>query len=196
MNEVFKDLGGVKKGAKVLICYQKIIVHLVFDVKHDGRRRACMEADSHLTEPPTDESVYSGVVSLRGLKLVIFLVELNKLKLYSTGISSAYLTAKCSERVCIIAGKRIGEQVGHILVSRKALYGLRFSGKSFNERLGSMLQQLGFVPSKVEASIWMRKNREIYEYVATYVDDLNLAMKDRLALVKQLENDPFKLKFK
>ena len=56
-----------------------------------------MVADGHLTEPPTDESVYSGVVSLRGLKSVIFLAELNKLKLYSTDISSAYLTAKCSE---------------------------------------------------------------------------------------------------
>lgn len=53
-----------------------------------------MVADGHLTEPPTDESVYSGVISLRGLKQVIFLAELNKLKLCSTDISSAYLTAK------------------------------------------------------------------------------------------------------
>ena len=80
-----------------------------------------MVADGHLTEPPTDESVYSGVVSLRGLKSVIFLAELNKLKLYSTDISSAYLTAKCSERVCIIAGKEFGELENHILVARKAL---------------------------------------------------------------------------
>ena len=42
----------------------------------------------------------------------------------------------------------------------------------------------------------MRKNGEVYEYVATYVDDLTLAMKDPLALIKQLEGDPFKLKFK
>ena len=42
----------------------------------------------------------------------------------------------------------------------------------------------------------MRKNGEVYEYVATYVDDLTLAMKDPLALIKQLEDDPFKLKFK
>ena len=70
--EVFEDLGDVKKGTKVPKGYQKIKLHLVFDVKHDGRRRAHMVADVHLTEPPTDESIYSGVVSLRGLKSVIF----------------------------------------------------------------------------------------------------------------------------
>jgi len=46
--------------------YKKIWVHLVFDVKHDGRHKACLVADGHLTDIPL-ESVYSGVVSLRGL---------------------------------------------------------------------------------------------------------------------------------
>ena len=43
--------------------YKKIRVHLVFDVKHDGRHKARLAADGHLTDIPL-ESVYSGVVSL------------------------------------------------------------------------------------------------------------------------------------
>ncbi len=43
--------------------YKKIRVHLVFDVKHDGRHKARLVAGGHLTDPPID-SVYSGVVSL------------------------------------------------------------------------------------------------------------------------------------
>ena len=49
--------------------YKKIRTHLVFAVKHDGRHKARMVADGHLTDVPLD-SVYSGVVSLRGLRLV------------------------------------------------------------------------------------------------------------------------------
>ena len=52
--------------------YKKIRTHLVFAVKHDGRHKARMVADGHLTDVPLD-SVYSGVVSLRGLRLVLFL---------------------------------------------------------------------------------------------------------------------------
>ena len=108
-----------------------------------------MEADGHLTEPGL-ESNYSGVVSLKGLQTVILLAELNNLKLYSTDISSAYLTAKCSEQVAIVAGSEFGPLKDHVLIARKALYGLRYSGKAFNEHLATTLDALGFKPSKAK----------------------------------------------
>jgi hypothetical protein len=42
--------------------FKKIRVHLVYAVKHNGRQKARLVADGHLTEVPVD-SVYSGVVS-------------------------------------------------------------------------------------------------------------------------------------
>jgi hypothetical protein len=100
--------------------YKKICVHFVFDVKHDGRYKARLVADGHLTDVPTD-SVYSGVVSLLGLRLVTFIAELNKLQLWSTDIRNAYLEAKTSEKVYIIAGAEFGDLEGHVLVFHKAL---------------------------------------------------------------------------
>ena len=44
------------------------------------------------TDVPID-SVDSGVVSLRGLRLIIFLAQLNDLELWSTDIGNAYLEA-------------------------------------------------------------------------------------------------------
>jgi hypothetical protein len=41
--------------------FKKILVHLVYAVKHDGRHKARLVADGHLTEVPVD-SVYSGFV--------------------------------------------------------------------------------------------------------------------------------------
>jgi hypothetical protein len=49
--------------------YKKIRVHLIFDVKHESRHKARLVSDGHLTDIPL-EYVYSGVVSLRGLRIV------------------------------------------------------------------------------------------------------------------------------
>ena len=87
--------------------YNKIRVHLIFDVKHDGRHKARLVADGHLTDVPL-ESVYSGVVSLRGYRIVLFLAERNQLELWSTAIGNAYLEAFTSEKVFIIAGPEFG----------------------------------------------------------------------------------------
>jgi hypothetical protein len=55
-------------------------------------------ADGHLTVNPVDISVYSGVVTLQGLRLLIFLAELNDLQTWATNIGNAYLEALTSER--------------------------------------------------------------------------------------------------
>jgi hypothetical protein len=107
--------------------FKKIKVHFIFEVKHDGRHKARLVADGHLTDVPI-ESVYSGVVSLRGFRLVLFLAELNGLNLWATDIGNAYLEAFTSEKVYIIAGPEFGQLEGHILIISKALYGLRTSG--------------------------------------------------------------------
>ena len=45
-------------------------VHLVFGVDHDGRQKARVVADGNLTNVSLS-SVYSGVISLRGVRLVL-----------------------------------------------------------------------------------------------------------------------------
>lgn len=72
-------------------------------------------AGGHLTDPPL-ESVYSGVVSLRGLRMVIFLSELNKLSVFQTDIGNAFLEARTTEKVYVIAGGEFGSYKDHIFV--------------------------------------------------------------------------------
>ena len=68
------------KGAPAPAGFKLIRCHMVYDVKHDGRHRARLVAGGHLTSIPL-ESIYSGVVTLRGLRLIVFLGELNGLPL-------------------------------------------------------------------------------------------------------------------
>ena len=176
--------------------HKRIRVHLIYDCKHDGRHKARPVADGHLTDAPL-ESVHSGVVSLRGFRTVMFLAELNGLEFWATDIGNAYLESHTAEKVYIIAGPEFKELQGHILIIKKALYGLRSSGKRWHDKLFDCLIQLGFTPCKAEPDIWLRKNEDnIYEYVAVYVDDLAMALKDPEALIKKLQSAPFSFKLK
>ena len=83
--------------------YHRIKVHLVFAVKFDGRHKARLVADGHLTPEPI-ENIYSGVVFLRNLRLVIFLGKLNNLDLWGADFGNAYLEAFNDEKLYIVAG--------------------------------------------------------------------------------------------
>ena len=107
--------------------YQKIRVHLIFAVKHDGRHKARLVAGGHLIPDPI-ESIYSGVVSIRSLRLVIVLAKLNNLEVWGADIGNVYLEAKTKEKLYIVAGPEFEELEGHILVIYIALYGLKRSG--------------------------------------------------------------------
>ena len=180
---VFKDLG---KGVKPPEGYKKVKLITVYDVKHDGRHKTRIVASGHLTDIPT-ESVYSGVVSLRGIRLLVFLAELNGLQAWATDISSAYLQAKTKEKLYLIAGAEFGDLEGHTLLVYKALYGLRTSGVRWHERLADCLRDMGFCPCRGEPDIWMRDRGCHWEYIGMYVDDLAIASEDPLALMSRLE---------
>ena len=100
--KVFKkcDKATLNKHKKVINSpkgYHRIKVHLVFAVKIDGRHKARLVADGHLTTEPI-ENIFSVVVSLRNLRLVIFLGKLNNLDLWGADIGNAYLEPLTDEK--------------------------------------------------------------------------------------------------
>ena len=75
----------------------------MYDVKHDGRHKTELVDDGQLTDIPV-EIFYFRVISFRGIRLLAFLSDLNKMETWATNIGSAYLEAKTLYQVCIIAG--------------------------------------------------------------------------------------------
>ena len=132
------------KGFDMPRSYTKIRLHMVYDVKHDGRHKARMVAGGHMTKTPVD-SIYSGVVSLKGIRTILFLAELNGLDSWAKDIGNAYLEALTKEKVYIIAGPEFGDLEGHTLVINKAIYGLRSSGLRWHKKLEDTLRDMGFV---------------------------------------------------
>ena len=189
--ETFEDMGkGYRPGPE----YKRINAHLVYAVKHDGRHKARYVAGGHLTDTPID-SVYSSVVTLRGVRMLTFIAELNKMDTWVTDIGNAYLESYTKEKVYIIAGPEFGDREGHTLIIRKALYGLKSSGLRWHERFADVLRKEGFFMSKAENDIWMRDMGDHYEYIGVYVDDLIIISHDCQAIIDLLEKkNGFKLK--
>jgi len=189
--EAFVDIGRGKYPGKG---YKRIVVHLVYDVKPSLKRKARLVANGNLTDTPID-SIYSSVVSLRGLKLTIFIAELNQLETWCTDVGNAYLEAYTAERVYIIAGPEFGDRAGHTLIISKALYGLKSSGKRWWERFSDILSDMGFYPSRAEDDIWMRDMDDHYEYIARYVDDMAIVSRQPKSIINQFMTE-YKLKLK
>jgi hypothetical protein len=161
----------VGRGAKPPRDHQRIRVHFVFDVKHDLRRKSRLVAGGHMTSPPND-SIYSGVVTLRSLRLCMFLGKLNGLDVDAADVGNAFLMAYTKEKLFIIAGPEFGDLQGCLLIIVKTLYGLRTSRARWYELFADTLMDMGFYPCKADPDVWMKDLGTHYGFVCVYVDDL------------------------
>ena len=182
--KVFKDTGKAQFHDGKAVTpdgFQKIRVHFVYAVNHDGKFKARLVADGHLTKEP--------VVSLRSLRMVVFLSQLNDFEIWGADVGNAYLEAYTDQKLCIIAGPEFKELQGHLLIMIKALHGTRSGGARWHDRLFDILQELRFKPSKADPDVWMRPEPggTCYEYIAVYVDDLAIAAKDPQAFCNELK---------
>jgi hypothetical protein len=168
--ETFESQG---LGKRFLTGHSNIKVWMIFDVKQSGRRKARLVCGGHLT-PPSDDTYYSSVASLRSMRIVMFLAELNGLEICAGDIGNAYLTSYTNEKVTFVAGPEFRDfgHEGHTMKVIRACYGLRESGSRFHERLAGVLWSEGFVPSKADPDVWMKDFGDHWEYICTYVDDL------------------------
>ena len=158
-------------------------------VKHDEKFKARLVADGHLTKEP--------VVSLRSLRMVVFLSQLNDFEIWGADVGNAYLEVYTDEKLCTIAGPEFKELQGHPLIMIKALYETHSAGAGWHDRLFDILQELKFKSSKADPDVWMRPEPggTCYEYIAVYVDDLAIAAKDPQAFCNELKKG-YNLKLK
>ena len=194
-NNAIGTYKSLRFGARVPSNYKLIKVHMVYAVKHDGRHKARLVANGNMTGPITEPN-YSGVVSLRSIRMIAFIAELNGLDLWGVDISCTYLMSCTSERVCIIAGPEFGPELeGHLLIIVCALYGLKFSGVCWHTRLSEALKDMGFFPCSMDPDVWMHNCGDHYKYIGTYVDDLAIASKNPQSILDALIVDyKFELK--
>jgi len=161
-----------------LIGYQEIKCHMVFDVKMHGdlTQKARFVAGGHTTDSPTS-STYSSVVSRESVWIAFLIAALNDLQVFAADIGNAYLNAPCREKIWTCAGKEFGSDEGSVMIIVRALYGLKTSGAAWRATFAQTLVEMGYVSSKVDPDVWLRKamrtdGHHYYEMLLIYVDDI------------------------
>jgi hypothetical protein len=163
---------------KILPGFQKINLHMIFDIKADLQRKARLVANGNEVKPVGPSSSYSSVVSRESVRIAFFIANLFQLQVLTADISNAYINAPCREKIWCIAGPEFGiEEEGKVMVVEKALYGLRTSGASWRAMLAASMTDMGFHSCPADPDVWIRralneKGNPYYEYCLIYVDDI------------------------
>jgi hypothetical protein len=122
-------------GENIPTGYQKLLYHMVFDVKYDLRHKARLVAGGNWTVNDI-EDIYSGVVRMDAVRIGFFSGELYGLSSGACDIGNAFLYGKTKEKVYITAGPEFGVDLhGKNLIIDKSLYGLKTSAARFHEHL-------------------------------------------------------------
>ena len=192
------------EGKRAPVGWRKSSVHLVFDVKMTGERKARLVKDGHRTPDP-ETSSYAGVVSRESVRIALTYASLMNIPVCAADIRNAYLSAKSSEEDFVICGKEFGlENVGRVALIRRALYGGKVAGRDYWLHMRKVLStKLGFQSSRGDPDVWYREARRVkdnspyYEYVLIYTDDI-LVISDRAEEILREEigkgEDSFELK--
>jgi hypothetical protein len=96
------------------------------------------------------------VVSRDSACIALTIAALNDLQVMACDIQNAYLTADCREKIWIVAGSEFGSDAGTIILVKKALYGLKSAGATFQSLLADNLMDMGYRPTKADPEVWLR----------------------------------------
>jgi hypothetical protein len=168
--------------------YQQIPYHMVFDCKFDGRRKGRLVAGGNHTVV-TSEQVYSGVVGIETVRTILALSAMDPdLQVMVADVSNAFLYGKNVEKTMIKAGPEFGALQGQYLIVEGGWYGHKTAAATFHAHLATKLRTMGFMPSKADLDLWIRKTSEgTYDYIASYVDDIIVISKDPMTLIDKFK---------
>lgn len=183
----------LSRDPKILPGFQKIHLHMIFDVKADLQRKARLVANGNETKALGPSSSYSSVVSRESVRIAFFIANLFQLQVLTADISNAYINAPCREKIWCIAGPEFGiEEEGKVMIIQRALYGLRTSGASWRAMLASSMADLGFRSCLADADVWIRRaldqrGNPYYEYALIYVDDILVISHEPVKIMDALQ---------
>lgn len=128
---------------------------------------------------------FSPVARYATIRLVISLAVQWRMHLHHIDVNSAYLNSDIQHDIYIRQPKEFVDlkNPGQVLKLHKAIYGLKQSGKEWNDNLDSFLHQIGFVQSVNEPCLYKSTIRGELVLITVYVDDLLIACRDKEIIV-------------
>ena len=155
---------------------QKVIKNRwVFDVKLDGRKKACLVVKGFSQIEGLDFSqVFSPVVCFETVRLMLALAALENWYITGLNVQSAYLYGKLNKEIYMeqLEGFAVPRQERKVLHLWHALYGLKQASLAWWRTLDESLKELGFEHLKSKAGIFFYRKKGTNMVIGIiYVDD-------------------------
>ena len=187
-NDVFEILPA---GQRAPAGYKFAPLHMVFDVKPGGVGKARFVAGGHVVDASA-YPVYASVLKSENFRMLLTIASDNKLKVVTGDIGGAYLNAPAKEKIYSKAGPEFSPFEGHVVLIKRALYGLKTSAGAWWEHLASSLRSMGFSTSTMDPNVWLLPRMDDdntllgYDYICVHVDDFAVFATDPTQYISQL----------
>lgn len=177
-----------------------IPVKWVFKIKRDSkgnieRYKARLVAKGFMQQPGVDfTEVFAPVSRHSTLRMLLSLVAEESMHLHQLDVKTAFLNGKLEESIYMVQPPGYEEGGSHMVCHlRKALYGLKQAPRAWYNTLRLKLEELVFVASDADASLFVLQWGEHRVWLLVYVDDMLVASRSLSAVqhVKQLVGSSF-----
>ena len=129
---------------------------------------------------------YAPVMRMESLRAILALAAAHDLDLGQMDIKGAYLNGNLKEEIYMAQPEGHDDGSGKVCRLHKTLYGLKQSGREWNNRFNNfMTEKAGYTRVTKDFCVYYRWHSEGIDIVAVWVDDLLLATKGRLLLMKR-----------
>ena len=137
--------------------------------------KACFVAKGFSQIPHVQyNETFSPTAKLTSIRVLTNVAINEKLIVHSMDVKSAYLNAYLDCEVYMEQPQGFHEG-DHVMKLKKSLYGLKQSGRMWNNLLHSFLIKIGFIRSEVENCVYVRVQSGAKVIILVFVDDLIVA---------------------
>jgi transposase InsO family protein len=172
----------------------------IFKTKRDNdgkiiRFKARLVAKGFIQKFGVDyEETYSPVVRYTSIRFLTALAVRNRMKIHQMDAVTAFLQGDVDKEIFIRQPQGFDDGSGRVCKLKRAIYGLKQSGRMWNIKLDSILKKLGFTSCLMDPCIYYTKNHSVI--IAVYVDDILFFYKEaeKFNVIKELLQDHCKMK--
>ena len=136
------------------------------------------------------EDTFSPVVKAATIRLILSIAVSRGWSLRQLDVQNAFLHGVLEEEVYMQKPPGYTDKVHPSYVCKldKALYGLKQAPRAWYARLCGKLEQLGFIPSKADTSLFYFNTGGCTMFILVYVDDIIVASSSQVATDALLRN--------
>jgi hypothetical protein len=118
------------------------------------------------------QETFSPVVRLDSLRTGLAFAAIEDLEIQVLDVKGAFLNGDLAEEIYMLQAPDFNDGSGKVYRLRKTLYGLKQSGRRWNQKLHSALSKHGFTRLEADHCVYLRRNGEDLAILLIWVDDI------------------------